>query len=182
MTRAPNDERYEHRHDDKLDYTTEHTGADPGRVVREERVPNEAKAVPTDNRTILFLSIASAALSVLAVILSYVLELEWVGLALAVIALLLGIVGLFSAHGDRRAGMVTPGIVTAVAAIVALVILFGDMTDADPEATADEMNERLVAPAGDAEALDGDADLGDIPDPDDDATDAPVVDPELDPN
>ena len=175
MTRAPDDERYEHRHDDKLDYTTEHTGADPDRVVREERVPNEAKAVPTDKRTILFLSIASAALSLLGAIVAYFLDVEWLGLVLAVIALLLGIVALFSAHGDRRAGMVTPGIVTAVAAIVTLLILFGDMTDAEP----DDLNRQLVAPSADSEALDGDADLGTIPDPDDDAT---VVDPEMDPD
>jgi hypothetical protein len=153
------DPAYEHRHDEKLDYRSEGTGADPETVVREERVDNDDKALPTDNRTVLLLSIVAFGLSLLAVVFSYGVELEWLGVLLGIIATIIGVIATVSAYGDQRTGIVTPLLAT-ILALVVTILCFTDMSDVDP----DDVDNTVLTPEVDT--------LGD---------EATRLDPEVDP-
>ncbi len=154
------DTPYQHRHDEKLDYTTEHTAADPEHVRREEYVDNDDKRLPTDNRTTLWMSIAATVLAVLAIIVAFPLDLELVGLILGILAIILAGLATLMAFGDARASPITPALVTIAALIVTVLIALdmGDAEDIDPDGVnrviVDDDVER-------SELTDGDADLGD---------------------
>ncbi len=166
--RRTTDTPFDHRHDEKLDYTTEHTGADPETVIREEFVDNDDKALPTNKNRSLFISIAAAVLSILAIILAFVMDLDWLGFVVALVALLGAVLATMMAWNDARTSPIVPGLVALATAVVAIIVLM-DALDAEENAPT-PARVLGVDPASDSEALDGDADLGDT------TTVDPVVD------
>ena len=126
--RLHNPPRHAHR-DPTVDYTTEHTAADPAHVHREEDVANDDKAMPSENHMANILAFAGAGVALLAVVLDY-LEIDVVAVILAIIGLLMAIVGLVMAWNDARGSVVAPLLCTFATAVVLLVALL-DVLDVE---------------------------------------------------
>ena len=125
LTRRHDEAVHEGRHGTRapnLDYTTEHTAADPAHVATEEYVPNEQKALPSQAHTSLLLAFAAAGAALLAVILEWM-GLDTVALVIALVAVLAGIVSIVMAYNDARAGVGAPILCTIVSAVVLTVVL-----------------------------------------------------------
>lgn len=105
------------------DYDTEHTTADP------DRVPQG----PEESYLPLMVAFTSAAIALVAVIFDYF-EADTVGLVLAIVALIGGVVSIGMAWTDARAGVGTPILCTVVAAVVLAVVLLDvlDVEELDP--------------------------------------------------
>ena len=154
---TPPDGPYEHRHDEKLDYTSENAARDT--VAREEYVDNDDKALPSDRNTSLFVAIGAAVLAVLAIVLAFAMDWDAVGTVVAVIAVIVGGIATLMAVGDARASPVAPAIVTVAAIAVAIIVAldWADAEDVNPAAPGDA----IVGDGERSELTDGDADLGD---------------------
>ena len=141
-----------------LDYTTEHTDADPEHVRTETQVDNEDKRLPTDDHKVTLLSALAALLAVVGLVLSFFVDWDLVGTIVALTGLITAAVALIMAIGDERAGSVLPAVTTLVTGILLLVCVF-DLFDTE-DAVEDIQRDGIVAPAAGSEATDGDADLG----------------------
>lgn len=130
----------QHRHDEKLDYSTEHTGADPANVGREEYIHNDEKTLPSDNKTSLFVAIGAAVVAIVGLILSFAVDVDLIGFIVAVLGLVIALVAVMMAWGDARASAVTPALVAIATGIVAVVCLFDFLgaENAAPEAIGGE--------------------------------------------
>jgi hypothetical protein len=111
-----------------------HTKADPGAVTTEVAVPNEAKAVPTDKGKSLLLSIIASAIAVLAIIVGFALNVDWLGFTLGLSAAITALVALLLTMGDQRTGSATAGLVLVACGVVAIITLLDLLgaEDADP--------------------------------------------------
>ena len=143
-----------------LDYTTEHTGADPEHVRTETEVDNEDKRLPTDDHKVTLLSALAALLAVVGLVLSFFADWDLVGTIVALAGLITAAVALIMAMGDERAGSVLPAVTTLVTGIL-LVVCVVDLFDTE-DAVEDIQRDGVgvVTPAAGSEATDGDADLG----------------------
>ena len=92
-------------------------------VHTEEDVPNEAKAAPTRHTLINILSGVAIALVALGLLIGLVFDVVSLGLILTIVALLAGVILIFMALGDARAGAALPIAATVVAAIATLILL-----------------------------------------------------------
>ncbi len=150
--------------DPSLDYTTEHTAADPSNVRRETVVDNDDKVLPTDDNNVTITSAIATVVAVIGLILCFALDWDVAGTVVALTAVIAAGIGLVMAIGDERAGNVLPAVTTIVVSILFLVCLF-DMFGAE-DAVRDLQDNRIgvVDPDTSSEALDGDADLGNVND------------------
>ena len=149
---------YNHRHDEKLDYTSEHRDADT--VVREEYVDNDDKALPTNKYLILALSAIATVLSILGIVFALGLEMDLVGFLFAIAGIVVAAIATVMGVNDARASPVLPALVTLVAVVVGVITLL-DWMEADELAPATTGEVRGVNDGDiDNEALDGDAELG----------------------
>jgi hypothetical protein len=111
----------------------------------ERLVPEDERTLPTAKKTVLLLSTVSAILAIAGGFVSFQLDNELVGLILAILGLVAGIVAWMMAHGDARTGSVTPAVATITAAIFCVIIGL-DLADVD-DAARDTTN-TVVAPGG----------------------------------
>ena len=158
-----NDPPLHHRHDEKLDYTTEHTAASPEHVRREEYVDNDDKALPSDSNTSLFVSIGAAVVAILAIVVTFAIDADLVGFIISVAALVMGIVAVAMAYGDARASVVTPAIVTVACVIVSVLCLMDllDVEDRTPRAVGGNADNDVLVGDGDTPLVDEPNEIGD---------------------
>ena len=142
-------------------YDRSHTAADPGHVHREEDVDNDDKRLPSESNLAIILGGVAALLAVLAVILDAV-DFDLLATILAVSGVITGVIATLLAWNDARGSPVVPGLCTA-AAVIVLIIIFMDILGADTKARAirDNAGTTLTAPA-DGTARQPPADPADI--------------------
>lgn len=88
----------------------------------ERLVPDTERTLPTSRNTVLILSFLSALLTIAGGIVAFPMDNENLGLILAAIGAVLGLIAIFMAYGDARTGMGTPIVATITAGIIALII------------------------------------------------------------
>ena len=99
----------------------------------ERLVPETERTLPTSKHTVLVLSIVSAALLIAGGVVGFQMDNELIGLILALLGVVAGIVAWMMAAGDARTGSVTPALATITAAIMS-VILGMDLADVEDAA------------------------------------------------
>jgi len=162
---------------DQPPYRREHTDADPS-AVETERQPNRTKAVPTSKDAVIFLALAAVADAVFALIVAFALDIDWLGLVMAIIAVLIAVVAYTSSKGDQRAGSAVPGLALLACLIITAVVLL-DTLDAEDAVPEGEAAPAALVPgdvedAGTGELTDGDADLGNADEPGHEPADDPI--------
>jgi hypothetical protein len=98
-------------------------------VPREEHVPNDARALPSDRPTVLIGSVIVGAIVIVGTVLAYF-GYEMIAMILALVCLVLGIIGIIMARGDARVSMTSPILATIMAALLTIVVGF-DLLGAD---------------------------------------------------
>ncbi len=111
----------------------------------ERLVPEDERTLPTAKKTVLLLSTVSAILSIVGGFVCFQFDNEMVGLILAVLGLVAGIIAWMMAYGDARTGSVTPALATITAALFCVVI---GMDLADVEDAADDPDAVVVPGTG----------------------------------
>ena len=124
-------------------YDRTHGEADPGHVHREEDVANQDKALPSESNLAILLGGLAAVLAVAAVLCDAA-DFDVLATVLAVSGVITGLVATAIAWNDARGSPVVPGICTA-AAVIVLVIIFMDILGAKTKADALRDN---VGPGG----------------------------------
>ncbi len=101
----------------------------------ERLVPEDQRTLPTAKKTVLLLSAVSAALSIAGGFVCFQLDNALLGLILALLGLVAGVFAWMMAHGDARAGSITPAVATITAAIFCVVIGMdlADVEDVDAD-------------------------------------------------
>lgn len=111
----------------------------------ERLVPEDERTLPTAKKTVLLLSAVSAAFSIAGGFVCFQLDNELLGMILALLGLVAGVFAWMMAHGDARAGSVTPAVATITAAIFCVVI---GMDLADVEDVANDPDRAIVPGTG----------------------------------
>ena len=88
----------------------------------ERLVPEDQRTLPTAKKTVLLLSTVSAILSIAGGFVNFQLDNALLGIILAGLGLIAGVIAWMMAHGDARTGSVTPAVATITAAIFCIVI------------------------------------------------------------
>ena len=99
----------------------------------ERLVPETERTLPTSKNTVFALSAISAICAIAGGFVNFQLDNALVGLILAAIGLIAGIVAWVMAVGDARTGAITPALATITAAIFTVIIAF-DFADIDKKA------------------------------------------------
>ena len=111
----------------------------------ERLVPETERTLPTSKNTVFALSVISAVCAIAGAFVNFQLDNALIGLILAAIGLVAGIVAWVMAVGDARTGAITPALATITAAIFCVIIAL-DL--ADVEDAAERTNTNIVAPGG----------------------------------
>ena len=88
----------------------------------ERLVPEDQRTLPTAKKTVLLLSTVSAILSIAGGFVNFQLDNALLGIILAGLGLIAGVIAWMMAHGDARTGSVTPAVATITAAIFCIII------------------------------------------------------------
>lgn len=141
-----------------------HTDADPSHVHNEVDVPNERHALPSDSGNSSIIAVGAGVLAIIAFVVAFFVDLDLIGFLLALAAIAGGCVAVVMASGDARATTTLPWMATGLCSLIAVVVLFDLLDTENAVDNPPNVGEALVGDAQRSEALDGDADLGNVPD------------------